>query len=291
MFACCCCSLTPQDGSQVMHKDSSAEVISSQVPTLSPVPSPDKANANANWNEDTRNSTTHVYPGPDGKSDETSSQGTVQMTIENRFQVLRPIGQGSFGTVYHGRDICNERYVAVKILKQKGHQSVFRETKCLKYLGAVNCIPEMIWKGRTCGKFFFIVQRLGCDLFAAKKDRSPRVCCDSDYDSYYYRRAELSGRTAAGKSDEQKGMKCEHELVDFDLFKQRKVHTREEKPKDKPMTEKRDGNDCDACSVSMINILRLRRLVHVSKLNILDFTDPRTLTVKLNKCRGWCRRL
>lgn len=170
MLACCCCSLTPQDGSQVAHKDNSErdrEVINSQVPTLSSVPNDDNlganANGNGNWNEDTRNSTTHVYPGPDGKSDEASS-GTVQMTIENRFQVLRPIGQGSFGTVYHGRDTSNDRYVAVKILKQKGHQSYYRETKCLKYLGAVDGIPEMIWKGRMGGNDVLILQRLGCDL-------------------------------------------------------------------------------------------------------------------------------
>ena len=157
MFAFCCCAV-PGD-TQSDNKPLSI------VPTVSPIPSPamepNASPVSIDLDNNTRNSSTHLYA--DNTDDDTSSNSTA-FIIDDRFEVVKQIGKGSFGTVWHGRDTERRCPVAVKILKHKRHRTYFRETECLKQLGYVDGIPQLFWVGRYEDRDVLILQRLGHDL-------------------------------------------------------------------------------------------------------------------------------
>ena len=156
MLACCVCV---QDDTPPEDKHISI------VPTPNQIPSPELLNTSlvpSDLENNTRNSSTHVYPA-DKTDDDTSSDSTA-FIIDDRFEVVNQIGKGSFGTVWHGRDTQRRCHVAVKILKHKRHRTYFRETECLKQLGNVEGIPKLFWMGCHEDKDVLILQRLGHDL-------------------------------------------------------------------------------------------------------------------------------
>lgn len=161
MFGCFCCALSEDSSHNEILANTEKETqfsgrLPSQLSALS-------AQNSSRWTA-TANSTTHLYPNSKSSKDDESSQTSCSFVIENRFEVMNPIGQGSFGTVYHGKDTQNDKFVAIKILKQKGHQSYYRETNVLKHLNGLVGVPQIMWKGRIGNRDILIVDRLGCDL-------------------------------------------------------------------------------------------------------------------------------
>ena len=119
--------------------------------------------SNSKWTH-VASSTTHLYPRSDIDSHDAKSSESSGYVIDQRYEVLQQIGSGSFGTVYHGKDLQNDSVVAIKILKQKGHQSYYRETSVLKKLQELDGIPQVFWKGTVGIKDILIINRMGCDL-------------------------------------------------------------------------------------------------------------------------------
>lgn len=160
---CCCCQMNttePSQRSQINPVHGQQSIVPS-LTQQTKVKSMASSSNNSKW-RDTARSTTHLYP--DTTSADEGSSNSAAFCIEGRFEVMKPIGQGSFGTVYHGRDTETNAAVAIKILKQKGHQSYYRETNMLKKLMNVEGIPQMLWKGRMDSSDVLILTRCGRDL-------------------------------------------------------------------------------------------------------------------------------
>ena len=67
--------------------------------------------------------------------------------IVNKYLLLNIIGNGKFGTIYKGKNIRNNEYVAIKT--EFPEQTLKHETKMLNYLYSNNCrdIPPVYWYG------------------------------------------------------------------------------------------------------------------------------------------------
>ena len=58
--------------------------------------------------------------------------------IVNKYLLLNIIGNGKFGTIYKGKNIRNNEFVAIKT--ESPEQTLKHETKMLNYLYSNNCI-------------------------------------------------------------------------------------------------------------------------------------------------------
>ena len=67
--------------------------------------------------------------------------------IVNKYLLLNIIGNGKFGTIYKGKNIRNNEFVAIKT--ESPEQTLKHETKMLNYLYSNNCrdIPPVYWYG------------------------------------------------------------------------------------------------------------------------------------------------
>ena len=83
----------------------------------------------------------------------------INKTFFKKYQILKKIGKGSFGSVYLGKNINKEEYYAVKF-EPKSQQDLIleRESYLLYYLKGFG-IPEIITYGHNT-KYNILVQTL-----------------------------------------------------------------------------------------------------------------------------------
>jgi eukaryotic-like serine/threonine-protein kinase len=92
------------------------------------------------------------------------------MLLNDRYELLDPIGRGSIATIYRGRDILTDRVVAIKLLREvystdpKFVRRFQTEAKILSVLQHPNI--EQYWDHGQTGSNYFIVIELveGTDL-------------------------------------------------------------------------------------------------------------------------------
>ncbi|CAD8200845.1 unnamed protein product [Paramecium pentaurelia] len=95
-------------------------------------------------------------------------QGDV---IDNQYELIKKISQGSFGIVYVGKCMKTNKNVAIKIEKQEmaSYSSLNREIEILKLLQGVSQIPELYWYGQFNKCNVMITNLLGHDLIYFQK--------------------------------------------------------------------------------------------------------------------------
>ncbi|CAK56905.1 unnamed protein product (macronuclear) [Paramecium tetraurelia] len=95
-------------------------------------------------------------------------QGDV---IDNQYEIIKKISQGSFGIVYVGKSLTRNKNVAIKVEKQEmaSYSSLNREIEILKLLQGVSQIPELYWYGQFKKCNVMITNLLGHDLIYFQK--------------------------------------------------------------------------------------------------------------------------
>ncbi|CAD8070562.1 unnamed protein product [Paramecium sonneborni] len=86
--------------------------------------------------------------------------------IDNQYEIIKKISQGSFGIVYFGKCMKRKKNVAIKVEKQEmaSYSSLNREIEILTLLQGVSQIPELYWYGQFKKCNVMITQLLGHDL-------------------------------------------------------------------------------------------------------------------------------
>ncbi|CAD8198764.1 unnamed protein product [Paramecium pentaurelia] len=91
--------------------------------------------------------------------------------IDNQYEIIKKLSQGSFGIVFYGKSIKTKKSVAIKVEKQEmaGFGSLFREVDMLSKLKGVPQIPELLWYGEFKKCNIMITKMLGHDLIYHQK--------------------------------------------------------------------------------------------------------------------------
>lgn len=89
--------------------------------------------------------------------------------INNKYNLLEKIGEGSFGSIYKGQNIRTKEYVAIKV------EPIMKDTKLLKnesiiyqYLNNTSGIPLIKWFGKDEQYYYMVIDLLGPSLESLK---------------------------------------------------------------------------------------------------------------------------
>lgn len=89
--------------------------------------------------------------------------------INNKYNLLEKIGEGSFGSIYKGQNIRTKEYVAIKV------EPIMKYTKLLKnesiiyqYLNNTSGIPLIKWFGKDEQYYYMVIDLLGPSLESLK---------------------------------------------------------------------------------------------------------------------------
>jgi serine/threonine protein kinase len=87
----------------------------------------------------------------------------------NHYEVINPISSGAFGSVYKGKNIINQTYVAIKIDKKydastKKYSSIIEEASILTKMQGIEGIPTLYWSGVDQDCIVLVQELLGRDL-------------------------------------------------------------------------------------------------------------------------------
>ena len=93
--------------------------------------------------------------------------------INNKYNLIEKIGEGSFGSIFKGQNIRTKEYVAVKV------EPIMKDTKLLKnesiiyqYLNNTSGIPLIKWFGRDSQNYYMVIDLLGPSLESLKLTQS-----------------------------------------------------------------------------------------------------------------------
>ncbi|CAD8109159.1 unnamed protein product [Paramecium sonneborni] len=91
--------------------------------------------------------------------------------IDNQYEIIKKLSQGSFGIVFYGKCIKTKKGVAIKVEKKEmsSFGSLIREVEMLSKLKGVPQIPELLWQGEFKKCNLMITKLLGHDLIYHQK--------------------------------------------------------------------------------------------------------------------------
>jgi serine/threonine protein kinase len=80
--------------------------------------------------------------------------------MNNKYNILDKIGEGTFSNIYKALNNKTNQYVAIKISHNiDGNKILIRETKIYKYLKNISGIPQLLWCGIS-DKYYYMVMPL-----------------------------------------------------------------------------------------------------------------------------------
>ncbi|CAD8200475.1 unnamed protein product [Paramecium pentaurelia] len=91
--------------------------------------------------------------------------------IDNQYEIIKRLSQGSFGIVFYGKSIKTNKGVAIKVEKNEmaSFGTLVREIEMLSKLKGVPSIPELLWHGEYKKCNIMIIKMLGNDLIYYQK--------------------------------------------------------------------------------------------------------------------------
>ena len=85
--------------------------------------------------------------------------------ISNKYILIEKIGTGAFGTIYKGKNIRSEEYVAIKIESIKSGTNLLKnESTIYQYLLNINGVPKVKWFGKDEKNYYMVINLLGESL-------------------------------------------------------------------------------------------------------------------------------
>jgi serine/threonine protein kinase len=81
--------------------------------------------------------------------------------INNKYEIIKDIGTGEFGSVFQARNIRTEENVALKLEKMDSHLHLLKnECLILRHLSNVQGICQLKWFGKHANEFYVMVTTL-----------------------------------------------------------------------------------------------------------------------------------
>lgn len=94
----------------------------------------------------------------------------IGSSLGGQFTVVKPLGQGSYSTVYQGRHESTLKSVAIKILDSDiSNSDCVRELKALAACSSVPGVPQVLASGSVGSCSYMVMELLGPDVFALMK--------------------------------------------------------------------------------------------------------------------------
>ena len=88
------------------------------------------------------------------------------MVFENKYEAISLLGKGTFGSVYLGKNINTNEFVAIKIENKNNKiKTLLHEAKIYIYLNKLNGIPKIKTFGTNNDFNYLILERLGFSLY------------------------------------------------------------------------------------------------------------------------------
>ena len=85
--------------------------------------------------------------------------------INNKYNIISKIGNGSFGTIYKGENIRTNEYVAIKVEPINNEIKMLKnETKIYQYLNGCQFVPQIKWFGKDDNNYYMVINLLGNSL-------------------------------------------------------------------------------------------------------------------------------
>jgi serine/threonine protein kinase len=81
----------------------------------------------------------------------------MEITVANKYQLLKKIGKGTFGDVFSAKDLESRRKVAIKLQKSSYFKSSFeKEIEILKRLKGIHGFPQLKSSGEHDSRLFIV---------------------------------------------------------------------------------------------------------------------------------------
>lgn len=88
------------------------------------------------------------------------------MILANKYEILKRISEGSFGSVYKAKNIRTGELVAIKIERKNDNNinTIKSEAKIYQYLAKQHGFPQLKWYGTTDQFNYLVINLLVCSL-------------------------------------------------------------------------------------------------------------------------------
>jgi serine/threonine protein kinase len=85
--------------------------------------------------------------------------------IANKYNLIKKLSQGRFGTIYKGENIRTNDIVAIKFESKNSNSNILKnEAKIYQYLGKENGFPQLKWFGSNDNYNYLVIDFLGISL-------------------------------------------------------------------------------------------------------------------------------
>jgi len=89
----------------------------------------------------------------------------MDVAINNKYIIIKKIGEGSFGTIYKGQNLRTKEYVAIKVEPiRKGTKLLKNESIIYNHLNNCQGIPSVKWFGKDMVNYYMVINLLGESL-------------------------------------------------------------------------------------------------------------------------------
>lgn len=89
----------------------------------------------------------------------------IEYSIANKYNIIRKLNEGKFGTIYECENMRTKEKVAIKMeLSSSPLISLKNEAKIYQYLGNVSRIPRLKWFGKFNDYTYLVMDLLGLSL-------------------------------------------------------------------------------------------------------------------------------
>jgi serine/threonine protein kinase len=89
----------------------------------------------------------------------------MEVAINNKYIIIKKIGEGSFGTIFKGQNLRTREYVAIKVESiRKGTKLLKNESIIYNYLNNCVGIPSVKWFGKDKVNYYMVINLLGESL-------------------------------------------------------------------------------------------------------------------------------
>lgn len=96
--------------------------------------------------------------------------------IDNRFKILKKIGEGSFGVVYKAKDLISKHKVALKIeTNSQGRNQILNEIQAYTHLSNIEGIPSLLGSGRINDLHYCAIDLLESSISKLLKERKGKI--------------------------------------------------------------------------------------------------------------------